>query len=239
MRSPRFPLAAGRGRACVLATAGLSGAVLLRWSFSAKADSRRFYGLTAALASTWTAGALLTSAKPGGSSVRGSLEADVARPALTGAATFALFYAAAGIVRRNPVLHRSIASVLHYADRGTTPAVLLTASVNAVAEEWFFRGALWDAGGAHPLATTAVAYTAVTTASGNPALVVAGAITSVIFGRERARSGGAVAPAIAHLTWSALMLTCLPPLFRPPTGQVANAAGRTMAARCCRSGSWR
>ncbi len=186
-------------------------------SLSAKADSRRFYALTAGLASTWTASALLTTAVPVRSAGRRPLAVEVTAPAVTGAATFTLFYAAARIARRNPFLRRAIASVLHYVDEGTTPAVLLTASVNAVAEELFFRGALWDASGADPLASTVLAYTVFTAATGNPALIIGGAITSAIFGQERARSGGVIAPVIAHVTWSALMLTCLPPLFRPST----------------------
>ncbi|HET7014723.1 MAG TPA: CPBP family intramembrane glutamic endopeptidase [Streptosporangiaceae bacterium] len=218
MRIPAIGRAAGtdRGRNCVLAAAGLSGAVLLRRSLSAKADSRRFYALTAGLAGTWTASALLTTAVPVWPASRTSLGRKVARPALTGAATFALFYAAAAVARRDPFLRRAIVSVLHYVDEGTTPAVLFTASVNAAAEELFFRGALWDAISSDPLASTTLAYTAVTAATGNLALAIGAAITGVIFGRERARSGGVAAPAIAHITWSALMLTGLPPLFRSP-----------------------
>ena len=199
----------------MLAVAGIGGATLLRRSLSAKADSGRFYALTAGLAGTWTASALLTTAVPVWPAGRKSLVAEVARPALTGATTFALFYAAAAIARRHPFAHRAIAGVLRYVDEGTTPAVLLTASVNAVAEELFFRGALWEAAGEDPIAGTVLAYSAVTAGAGNPALAVGAAITGVIFGRERARSGGVAAPVIAHLTWSALMLTCLPPLFRP------------------------
>jgi membrane protease YdiL (CAAX protease family) len=200
----------------VLAAAGVSGAALLRRSLSAKADSRRFYALTAGLATTWTASALLTTAVPVWPARRRSLGIEAARSALTGAATFTLFYAAAAIARHLPFAHRAIASVLHYVDEGTTPAVLLTASINAAAEELFFRGALWESAGEKPIASTTLAYTAFTAAAGNPALAIGGAITGVIFGRERARSGGVAAPAIAHMTWSALMLTCLPPLFRPP-----------------------
>jgi uncharacterized protein YbjT (DUF2867 family)/membrane protease YdiL (CAAX protease family) len=208
-----------RGRRRLLAAAGLSGAALLRMSLSAETDSRRFYALTAGLASTWTASALLTTAVPvrprGRPPVRG-----VAEPVLTGAATFAFFYAAARIARRSPFLRDAIGSVLRYADEGTTPAVLFTAGVNAVAEEMFFRGAVWDAAraaGADPLASSTAACTALTATTGNPALAAGGAITGAVFGRERARSGGVAAPALAHLTWSVLMLTCLPPLFRPAT----------------------
>ena len=44
--------------------------------------------------------------------------------------------------------------------------------------------------------------------------VHAGLTTSVIFGWQRAATGGVLAPAVTHLTWSVLMLRYLPPLFR-------------------------
>ena len=58
-------------------------------------------------------------------------------------------------------------------------------------------------------------YTAATLATRNPALVLGGAVTSLIFGTQRRRSGGVAAPAIAHVVWSVLMLTLLPPMFGP------------------------
>ena len=86
------------------------------------------------------------------------------------------------------------------------------AAGSGVAEEMFFRGALWS--GPRPLRTTTLAYAASTAAAGNPALVLAGLITSMIFGWQRAATGGVLAPAITHVTWSVLMLCFLPPLFR-------------------------
>jgi hypothetical protein len=59
----------------------------------------------------------------------------------------------------------------------------------------------------------------------------------VIFGWQRAATGGVLAPAVTHVTWSVLMLRYLPPLFRdadrPPAGQpaVGNSASPATAAR--------
>ena len=66
-------------------------------------------------------------------------------PVVTGVAAFGAFYAAALVVRRIPLLDEAITSVLSYATRGTGPLVLTTALANAVAEEVFFRGALYAA----------------------------------------------------------------------------------------------
>ena len=72
----------------------------------------------------------------------------------------------------------------------------------------------FPASGPHPLRTTTLAYAASTAATGNPALVLAGLITSVAFGWQRDATGGVLAPAVTHVTWSVLMLRYLPPLFR-------------------------
>jgi hypothetical protein len=196
--------------------AGLGAAALLRSSFAAQADSARFYLLTTGLAGTWTSGALGAGpipwlgdrwrSRPGGAA-----QALIVVPVVTGAATFAVFYGAARIARRHRGLRHAIASVLRYADAGSTPLVVLIASSSGVAEELYFRGALWS--GPQPLCTTTLAYAASTAATGNPALVLAGLVTSVVFGWQRAVTGGVVAPAVTHVTWSMLMLRYLPPLF--------------------------
>ena len=179
----------------------------------------RFYLLTTCLAGTWTGGALGAGPIPwrgdGWRTSPGSAaRALIVVPVVTGAATFAVFYGAARAARRHRTLRRAIASVLRYADAGSTPLVVLIASSSGVAEELFFRGALWS--GSRPLRTTTLAYAASTAAAGNPALVLASLITSVIFGWQRAATGGVLAPAVTHVTWSVLMLRYLPPLFRDP-----------------------
>lgn len=200
-----------------LGTAGLAAAALLRSSFGAKAGSARFYLLTTSLAGTWAGGALGAGPIPWRGDGRGNGPLSAARaliivPVVTGAATFTVFYGAARVARRHRTLRRAIASVLRYAEAGSTPLVVLIASGSGVAEELFFRGALWS--GPHPLRTTTLAYAASTAATGNSALVLAGLITSVIFGWQRDATGGVLAPAITHVTWSVLMLRYLPPLFR-------------------------
>jgi CAAX protease family protein len=202
-----------------LGAAGLGAAALLRSSFAASEGSGRFYLLTVGLAGTWAGGALGAGpvrwrgdrwrGRPGDAAV-----ALIAVPAVTGAATFAAFYGAARVARRHRGLRRAIAGVLRYADAGSTPLVVLIAAGSGVAEELYFRGALWS--GPRPLRATTLAYAASTAAAGNPALVLAGLVTSVIFGWQRSATGGVLAPAVAHVTWSVLMLRYLPPLFRDP-----------------------
>jgi CAAX protease family protein len=217
------PPVPGAARACarrgpVLAATGTGAAALLGLSLSTRPGSPRFYILTMGLASTWAAGALSSGpvplARAGGR--RGARSVIV--PVVTGAAAFGLFYGTARLARHIPPLGRAIGNVLDYADGGWMPLVLLTASANAVAEELFFHGALWTATQhTHPIVTTTLAYAATTAATRNPALILAGTATSVLFGLQRQATGGILAPALSHLTWSLLMLTYLPPLYRTPS----------------------
>ncbi len=213
------PAAVRARRRRVVTATGIGGAGLLGISLSTRAGSPQFYLLTMGLAGTWAAGALSSGPLPlnmaqGREDTR---RHPVVMPVLTGAAAFGLFYGAAQLARHIPPLNRAIGSVLRYADDGSTPLVLLTACANAVAEELFFRGALWSlVQDSHPLAKTTLAYTATTAATRNPALMLAGTATSVLFGLQRRTSGGILAPALTHLTWSLLMLRYLPPLFQTP-----------------------
>jgi membrane protease YdiL (CAAX protease family) len=141
-------------------------------------------------------------------------------------AAFGAFYAAALVVRRIPLLDEAMTSVLSYATRGTGPLVLTTALANAVAEEVFFRGALYAALAerrAVPVSTAV--YVTATAATRNPALVLASAAMGTLFAAQRRASGGVQAPILTHLTWSALMLRYLPPLFREPRPAGAGSTG--------------
>src|SRR6185437_13669016 len=190
------PASEEAGSAALLGAAGVAAAALLRSSFAAEAGSARFYLLTAGLAGTWAGGALGAGpvswsgdrwrGRPGSAAV-----ALAVVPAVTGAVTFAAFYGAARVVRRHRALRRAIAGVLRYADAGSTPLVVLIAAGSGMAEELYFRGALWS--GPCPLRATTLAYAASTAAAGNPALVLAGLVTSVIFGWQRSASGGVLA----------------------------------------------
>jgi len=207
------PARARRGP--VLAATGIGGAALLGMSLSTEPGSPQFYLLTTGLAGTWAAGALSTGPLPLAKPGRGGGAPPLVTPVLIGAAAFGVFYGAARLARHIPPLSRAISTVLGYADGGSAPLVLLSASANAVAEELYFRGALWPtADQSRPITTTTLAYAATTAATRNPALVLAGTATSLLFGLQRRTTGGVLAPALSHLTWSLLMLRYLPPLFR-------------------------
>ncbi len=209
--------AAFRRRRRVVTATGVVGTALLSRSLQQEPDSREFYLGTTAVAASWLVGGfgsgkLHLGHLPGPGS---SLKRPVATPVVTGAGAFAVFYGCALVARQIPVLDRAIASVLTFADEGSTPLVLATTLANGAAEEVFFRGALYAAIAApHQVALSTAAYTATTVGTKNPALVLAATMMGTLFGLQRRSTGGIQAPLLTHLTWSTLMLRFLPPLFR-------------------------
>jgi membrane protease YdiL (CAAX protease family) len=208
-----------RRRRRLAAAVALTGTGLLGASLSAKPGSREFYALTFTAAGTWLVGGLV--AEPlDWSALRGeerSLGRLVAVPVLTGVAAFGAFFGAALVARRIPVLNDALTSALSYAERGSDSLVMATTLANGVAEEVFFRGSLFNAlGSSHPVAASTAAYVLATSATRNPALVLASGVMGTLFAVQRRASGGLLAPILTHVTWSALMLRYLPAVFRKP-----------------------
>jgi len=197
----------------------MTGAALLGLSLSSKPGSRRFYVLTFGVAAMWAGGAMGSGPLHLGQAQRRdqSLHRPLVTPVMTGVGAFGVFYGAARVCRHVPVLDTALTRVLRYADRGSTPLVIATTCANGVAEELFFRGALYAAvGRRHPVAKSTAAYALATASTRNPALVLASVVMGLLFGLQRRASGGIEASALTHLTWSVLMLRYLPPLFRRP-----------------------
>ncbi|MGY1753427.1 CPBP family intramembrane glutamic endopeptidase [Blastococcus sp. SYSU D01042] len=204
-----------RRRRRVTAATAVTGASLLGVSLSTPPGSPRFIGLTLGVAGTWVAGGLASGPLHLGRMFgRGEqLRRPVVTPVLSGVGAFGAFYAAALVARRIPVLERAIGSVLSYADQGSAPLVLTTTLANGLAEEVFFRGALYAAAADRPVLVSTVVYGLATTTTRNPALVLASVPMGLIFAQQRRITGGIQAPMLTHVVWSALMLRYLPPLF--------------------------
>lgn len=204
-------------RRCVVAGVSLLGTGLLGMSFSSEPGSREFYGRTAAVAATWTAGGLLSGPLHLGwiQSRDQQLRRPIFTPVATGVGAFGFFCGCALVARNIPVLDRAIGKVLAFAEAGSTPLNLATTLANGLGEEVFFRGAFYAA--LDPdravVCSTAV-YTLATASTRNPALMVAAGLMGTLFSLQRRASGGLQAPALTHLTWSTLMVRFLPPLVR-------------------------
>jgi hypothetical protein len=215
-RDHRESDAAFRRRRRVTAGVSVAGAGLLGVSLSQKPDSRSFYALTLGVAGTWLAGGLASGPLHLGwvQTPEATLRRPLLTPVIAGVGAFGLFYAAALGVRRVPPLDAAVSRILRYAQQGDPALVLTTTLANGIAEEVFFRGALYAAVGVDgPVLTSSAVYSLATVATRNPALVLASVPMGVLFALQRRASGGIQAPIISHVTWSVLMLRFLPPLF--------------------------
>jgi membrane protease YdiL (CAAX protease family) len=126
-----------------------------------------------------------------------------------------VFIAGGLIAREIPPVREYITRVLEYADYGPLVLVVFITVINGLAEEMFFRGALYTALGKwHPVLISTVLYviaTAVTT--GNPMLGFAAIILGTICAFERRATNGVLAPMLTHFFWGLVMVLALPPLF--------------------------
>ncbi len=125
-----------------------------------------------------------------------------------------MFVLGALVVREIAPLRDFTENVLAHARYGSLPLVAAITVVNGIAEETFFRGALFAAlGDRRPVLASTAIYAVVTVATGNPMLVFAAATLGLVLGLQRRASGGILAPMLTHVTWSSVMVLVLPPLF--------------------------
>jgi membrane protease YdiL (CAAX protease family) len=203
-----------RRRQGVTAATTVVGAGLLAWGINAPKGGTAFYVATFLLAVTWTVGAFASGPLHlGHINVGERRRRPAIEPVLIGLALAALFIVGALVVREVPFLREQVDDVLDHVRRGSGPLTVLVTVVNGVAEELFFRGALYAAvPGRHQVLITTFVSTLVTLASGNVMLGFAALILGFVVGLQRRASGGVLAPIITHLTWSLTMLVVLPPL---------------------------
>lgn len=216
-RDRRDPPAVLRRRRVVAALTLGVGAVLLWWSLSLRPGDPLFYLGATALALTWLVGGLLSGpVHLGRAHTRaGTAYAwPVVQSLALGTLLLAVFLAGAFLVARVPALRAPVDDLLDHARHGSLALVLLLTVLNGLAEEVFFRGALY---GAIPerwtVAATTVVYTLTTLVSGVPLLVLAAACLGLVCGLQRRVTGGVLGPTITHVTWSTGMLLLLPPLL--------------------------
>lgn len=208
------PDRAFRRRRWVVAATLLAGAGVLSWALRIQPGNRLFYLATCALAAVWAVGALLSGPLHLGRghtrSGTGTSRAVVQSLAL-GLLLLGVFLVGAVVVAPVPALRQPVDDLLDHARAGSLPLVAVITAVNGVAEELYFRGALYAAvGRRHGVLVTTAVYTVVTAVSGIPLLMVAGAVLGLVVGLQRRVTGGILGPAITHVTWSLGMLFLLP-----------------------------
>lgn len=204
-----------RRRQRVTGATAVLGAAVLGVSLRIAPGSDWFYVATLSLALVWTVGALASGPLHLGRTLRGSDPGPrpLLAPVVYGALLAALFVAGGLAVRQVPQLDDQVRHVLDHADQGSTLVLVLVTAANGVAEELFFRGALYAAVPRYPVVVTTAAYTLVTVAAGNPVLAFAAVVLGTLVGLQRRATGGIQAPIITHVLWSLTMLVALPAIF--------------------------
>lgn len=213
-REQRDTLDALRRRQMVAVVVVLVGAGVLGWSLRLEPGGGLFYVAAVALAGIWAVGAFLSGRLHlGRISRREDLIRPVVAPILIGLLLVGIFVLGALVVREIDPLAAYVSSVLEYADEGSLTALAVITFFNGIAEELFFRGAMYAAIPRHPVAWTTLAYVVATLATGNVMLAFAAILLGAVCGLERRASGGVLAPILTHITWSLSMLFVLPLLF--------------------------
>jgi uncharacterized protein len=206
-----------RRRRVVVVVTLVVGAGILTWALRIEPGDPTFYVATIALAVVWALGAFLSGplhlGRANTRDGRGSSRAIVQSLAL-GALLLGVFMLGAVVVARIPFLREPVQELLDHARFGSLALVAVITAVNGLAEELYFRGAMYAAvGRRHAVAITTVVYTLVTATSGIPLLVLAGALVGLVVAFQRRVTGGILGPIITHLTWSLGMLFLLPPVL--------------------------
>jgi membrane protease YdiL (CAAX protease family) len=191
------------------------GATLLGLSFSVEPGDPTFYPLTFGLAAVWVIGSFASGPLHLGRILsRGELRRPIIAPIVVGLLLAAVFIVGALVFRLIPPLAGLAEDVLGYARYGSIAIITAITLVNGIAEELFFRGALFAAIGVrHPVLISTLLYGLATVAGGNPVLVFAALVLGLVVGLQRRAGGGVLAPILTHITWSMTMLFALPPIF--------------------------
>lgn len=205
-----------RRRRIVVTVVLVIGAALLGYSLTRAPGDQWFFWLTLALAAVWAVGALVSGPLHLGCvRFRGRNQRPVITGTAAGLAIGGAFVVGGLVAREVPGVREYITRVLEFADYGPLALVVFVTVVNGVAEEMFFRGALYTAlGRTYPVIVSTILYVAATSATtGNPMLGFAAVILGLVCAYERRATGGVLAPMLTHFFWGLVMVLALPPIF--------------------------
>lgn len=204
-----------RRRRIVVAIVLVLGAAALGMALRRHPGEPAFYWWSLTLAGVWALGAFVSGPLHlGGARWRGRNQRPVISGTVIGLLLGGIFVVGGLIAREIPVVSELITRVLHYTDQGSWRLTMTVALLGGIAEELFYRGALYTAlGRYHPALVSTVVYVAATLASGNPMLAFAAIILGTVCALERRATGGVLAPILTHFVWTLVVLLALPPLF--------------------------
>lgn len=204
-----------RRRRVIVIVVLLIGSGLLAYSLTRPPGDQSFYWLTLVLAAVWAVGALVSGPLHLGCvRFRGRNQRPVITGTVVGLLLGGLFVVGGLIAREIPGVRDYITRVLEFSNHGPLLLVVFITVINGLAEELFFRGAIYTAlGTAYPAVISTIIYIGVTSATGNPMLGFAAIILGAVCAFERRMTGGVLAPMLTHFFWGLIMVLALPPIF--------------------------
>jgi uncharacterized protein len=204
-----------RRRRIVVVVVLVIGGALLGYSLTRRPGDESFYWLTLALAGVWALGAFASGPLHLGClRFRGRNQRPVITGTVVGLVLGGVFLVGGLIAREIPGVSEFITRVLDFVNYGPLVLVAFITVINGVAEELFFRGALYTAlGKAYPSVVSTVIYVVATATTGNPMLGFAAIILGAVCAWERRATGGVLAPMLTHFFWGLVMVLALPPIF--------------------------
>lgn len=206
-----------RRRRIVAVVTLVIGIAVNAWALRVAPGNDLFYVATLLLAAVWAGGAWLSGPLHlGRARTRSGVAPSraVVQSLVLGGLLLGLFLVGALVVARIPFLVGPVQELLDHARFGSLAVVAVITAVNGVAEELYYRGALFAAvGRRHAVLVTTIVYAVVTASSGIPLLVLAAVLLGAVVGLQRRVTGGILGPIVTHLTWSLGMLFLLPPVL--------------------------
>lgn len=203
-----------RRRRMVVAVTVVIGAVALGLALRIRPGDPLFYPATLSVAVVWVVGALASGRVHlgMGHTRHGGTSRGVVQGFLLGLVLLAVFLAGALVVARIPVLAEPVQGLFDHARLGQLWVVAVVTVVNGVAEELFFRGAVYASLDPrfNGLGSTLL-YVGSTMFTGVPLLSFAALCLGLLTAAQRRVTGGVLGPITSHLTWSLGMLFLLPP----------------------------
>jgi CAAX protease family protein len=192
------------------------GGALLGYSLTRRPGDGSFFWLTLALAAVWALGAFASGPLHLGSvRFRGRNQRPVITGTVVGLVLGGMFLVGGLVAREIPGVREFVTRVLEFANYGPLALVAFITVINGLAEELFFRGALYTAlGKVYPaVVSTGIYVVAILASTGNPMLGVAALIVGAVCAWERRATGGVLAPMLTHFFWGLVMVLALPPVF--------------------------
>ncbi len=203
-------------RLIVVAATVVLGTIALGLALAIPPGDPRFYLASLGVAGVWIVGALVSGPLHlgRGRTRAGTTSRGVLQGFILGAMLLAVFLAGAFVIARIPLLRTPVEQLLDHARHGSLGLVALVTVVGGIAEELFFRGAVFAAFSRRfNLVGSTVLYAASTLFSGVPLLTFAAACLGLLTAAQRRVTGGVAGPITSHLTWSLGMLLLLGPVL--------------------------